>query len=703
MGVFIIIVAIVVIVAIFSSSKKNNPYKEIIEQRKNLVASHSSTARIIVNNGTHLFFMDDAKQAFGVDDSGTTYSYSGIKSFQTGNTFVSICHKDSMFGLELGKSNCSKEGAEPIDRASISLITNALLPIVRKNIHNELKDAGITPTHEYVSRGNFWGCDINSHKFYFTCGYLHICDFSKLVKIEFLDFSHNPSYLGCSYRIYVTIKGDDGTDDDEWINIDDRSTSDNLLAMFKGIKNRQGTPAPSRQLYNTITAQPYGSADNIDGLSGVEFEQVCQRLVEKMGFSTQTTKASGDGGIDLIAFNYQPLLSGKYIIQCKRYAGSVGEPIIRDLYGVVMSERANKGILMTTGHFTKSALAFAEGKPLELIDGTKMKDLLRQYNLSGGNHTYTANTNYTGVGTSSNVGARSSFSLSSQIINFIGTPGSPGVKRLQEQLPALSENPNDVRTRCRAVEALHGSILVYLRDAKDDISGLHEASNLLYRLISPLLTSERKNSSKIEDRFLYYVSLTAAGESLFWQGKLFEGAKLWKEVLDDWVDLKGSSLGAAQYRAELMMSICSTLSLLGKTATDSMTQQMCNLSALENAQHYGEMVVTENQGYMEQGAGPYMFCILTNNDLVERLVNVTEKPTIIQLGLYGHNEKSRLLCDEDTSLDLLAYNLQAEVDDDGRLTLRDEDSAIGSSVAEDLGHYVEDIYLDARTYFKAEQ
>ena len=120
---------------------------------------------------------------------------------------------------------------------------------------------------------------------------------------------------------------------------------------------------------------------DVDKLSGIEFENVCQVLVEKMGFTTQTTKASGDGGIDLIAYNHQPLLSGKYIIQCKRYAGSVGGPIIRDLYGVIMSERANKGILMTTGHFTKSAISFAEGKPIELIDGIKLKELLTQYQL----------------------------------------------------------------------------------------------------------------------------------------------------------------------------------------------------------------------------------------------------------------------------------------------------------------------------------
>lgn len=120
---------------------------------------------------------------------------------------------------------------------------------------------------------------------------------------------------------------------------------------------------------------------DIQSLSGVEFEMVCKHLLEKMGFYVKTTKMSGDGGIDLIAINTQPIISGKYIVQCKRYTGSVGEPVIRDLYGVVTSERANKGVLMTSGHFTKSAVAFAEGKPIELINGVAMRELFGQYGI----------------------------------------------------------------------------------------------------------------------------------------------------------------------------------------------------------------------------------------------------------------------------------------------------------------------------------
>ncbi len=119
--------------------------------------------------------------------------------------------------------------------------------------------------------------------------------------------------------------------------------------------------------------------EDINSLSGVEFERVCKKILENMGFGVETTKTTGDGGIDLIAYNHQPLLSGKYIIQCKRYTGSVGEPVIRDLYGVITSERANKGILMTSGVFTKQAQVFAQGKPIELIDGVKLRELLKDY------------------------------------------------------------------------------------------------------------------------------------------------------------------------------------------------------------------------------------------------------------------------------------------------------------------------------------
>lgn len=118
---------------------------------------------------------------------------------------------------------------------------------------------------------------------------------------------------------------------------------------------------------------------DVDKLNGVEFEDLVEKLISKMGFITERTKRSFDGGIDIIAINEQPMFDGKYIIQCKRYSGSIGEPILRDLYGVVSSEHANKGILITNSYFTKTAKEFAKNKPIELIDGKKLTNMLDKY------------------------------------------------------------------------------------------------------------------------------------------------------------------------------------------------------------------------------------------------------------------------------------------------------------------------------------
>lgn len=120
---------------------------------------------------------------------------------------------------------------------------------------------------------------------------------------------------------------------------------------------------------------------DIDLLDGVKFENLINQLLTNMDFDVETTKTTGDGGIDLIAYNKQPITKGKYIIQCKRWNSSVGEPILRDLYGVVTNERANKGILITSGLFTQNAVKFAEGKPLELIDRRQLESLLLEYSL----------------------------------------------------------------------------------------------------------------------------------------------------------------------------------------------------------------------------------------------------------------------------------------------------------------------------------
>lgn len=111
-------------------------------------------------------------------------------------------------------------------------------------------------------------------------------------------------------------------------------------------------------------------------ISGYEFEHIISNLMSKMGLEVENTTLSADGGIDIIAYNNAPILKSKYIIQCKNWVNSIGEPVIRDLYGVVMSEKANKGILICTSKFTKQAIKFADINNIEIIDNDILTKLL---------------------------------------------------------------------------------------------------------------------------------------------------------------------------------------------------------------------------------------------------------------------------------------------------------------------------------------
>jgi len=133
-----------------------------------------------------------------------------------------------------------------------------------------------------------------------------------------------------------------------------------------------------------MSETPPDSRLPLDALDGHEFENVVDRLLTKMGFSIHGRQPAADGGIDMVAARDEPLTGGKYIVQCKRFSSTVGVSVVRDLYGVVHAEHANKGILITTSTFSPSAMEFAEGKPLELLDGAKLQVLLHQHGIDSG-------------------------------------------------------------------------------------------------------------------------------------------------------------------------------------------------------------------------------------------------------------------------------------------------------------------------------
>ncbi len=117
---------------------------------------------------------------------------------------------------------------------------------------------------------------------------------------------------------------------------------------------------------------------NLMELTPFEFENLINNLFDRIGFDCKTTQPSRDGGVDVVAFDPRPILGGKVVIQAKRYKNTVGVSAVRDLYGTMINEGANKGVLVTTSHYGKDAYDFAKDKPVELIDGGGLIYLLDQ-------------------------------------------------------------------------------------------------------------------------------------------------------------------------------------------------------------------------------------------------------------------------------------------------------------------------------------
>lgn len=106
-----------------------------------------------------------------------------------------------------------------------------------------------------------------------------------------------------------------------------------------------------------------------------------RRLFERRGYrATRTGGAGADGGVDIVLCkNGQTTL-----VQCKQWKSrKVGVNIVRELFGVVTLHRADAGIVVTCGMFTREARDFARRSNLVLLDGIAVLHLVAERSARG--------------------------------------------------------------------------------------------------------------------------------------------------------------------------------------------------------------------------------------------------------------------------------------------------------------------------------
>ena len=118
------------------------------------------------------------------------------------------------------------------------------------------------------------------------------------------------------------------------------------------------------------------NASALDGISWREFELLVGEAFRLQGFRVAEIGGGGpDGGVDLVLSKG----SEKFLVQCKQWkAFKVGVDVVRELYGVMAAKGATGGFVVTSGRFTEDATAFASGRNVQLIDGTKLFAMIKQ-------------------------------------------------------------------------------------------------------------------------------------------------------------------------------------------------------------------------------------------------------------------------------------------------------------------------------------
>jgi HJR/Mrr/RecB family endonuclease len=98
-------------------------------------------------------------------------------------------------------------------------------------------------------------------------------------------------------------------------------------------------------------------------LSPRDFEIQIAELYKKLGYKTEVSQYTVDGGHDV------KIEKDGYVIlvQCKHWKHKVPVPVIREILGVIISEGAHAGIVACTGGFTAPSIEFARKNGIELV------------------------------------------------------------------------------------------------------------------------------------------------------------------------------------------------------------------------------------------------------------------------------------------------------------------------------------------------
>ena len=144
-----------------------------------------------------------------------------------------------------------------------------------------------------------------------------------------------------------------------------------LLAFYVSVQKRL------RQLESAARMSPDARLTSLVALNKMtwkQFELLVHQAFRHRGFVIGETGATGaDGAVDLVLRK-----AGEYFLVHSRLwkAAQVDVVPVRELHNAMRAKRAAGGFVVTTGGYTREAMAFASGRNIQLIDGPTLREML---------------------------------------------------------------------------------------------------------------------------------------------------------------------------------------------------------------------------------------------------------------------------------------------------------------------------------------
>jgi SNF2 family DNA or RNA helicase len=163
--------------------------------------------------------------------------------------------------------------------------------------------------------------------------------------------------------------------------IDELISTDEWLDIL-GVK-RKVQPQPKREIFESLSLIEI--RERLCSITPAAFEQLVKELMQSLGYpKVKVTGKTGDGGIDVISTRNTAEGVIRAIAQCKRYRGTVGVEVARELRGVMASDSSiQKGFLVTTGEFTRECVGFCERSGVIVpISGLQVANYVKQFGLA---------------------------------------------------------------------------------------------------------------------------------------------------------------------------------------------------------------------------------------------------------------------------------------------------------------------------------